>query len=419
MLQRVLALCFLLCSRACCSCISDTDCSLNGVCHDSVCLCDSAWIGTACETLALLPSHPGDGTCDPSLNGTATGYTTTWGGHPIQDQDGAWHMHNAEMALHCGMCSWSSQSQVAHYKSAALLGPYTRVDTAVAAFAHNPVVIAAPPSSSDPNVSFLMWHIGLGCDSAGVHVCNYDKMPSCLNGSTPLHPQPPSSHVPVPPNVTRAATHVAASLDGPWRATPSEWTVPTCNNPAPLFLRNGSLMVICHGSYAQCPLGGGLSFYTSLSADWQRGEYGFRCVTVNNPNYTNSNGTVFHPANEDPHLYQDGRGALHVLTHNQSPCYSGPVEAGFYGADVRGCGGHFFSADNGESWSFAWHAAYNGSVAFTDGRRMVYKRERPKVVQDARGAIVALATGVGIALVDAFAAGNDTACTLVAAVRQG
>jgi hypothetical protein len=48
---------------------------------------------------------------------------------------------------------------------------------------------------------------------------------------------------------------------------PTGWKLPSCNNPSPLFLRNGSLMVMCHGPYSQCPQGGGLSFFTSL-ADW-------------------------------------------------------------------------------------------------------------------------------------------------------
>ena len=330
---------------------------------------------------------------------------------------GAWHLHVAEMASHCGMCSWSSQSQVAHYRAAAVTGPYARVDTAVGAFAHNPAVIAIPPSAAVANVSYLMFHIGIGCDSAGAHECNYTRMPSCANGSTPLHPQPPPSRVPPPPRVVRAVTHAAASLDGPWLGTPAAWRLPSCSNPSPAFLRNGSLMLMCHGSYAQCgPQSGGLSFYTSLSADWTAGPYGFRCLNVLNANYT-FNGTLFHPANEDPHLYTDARGALHVLTHNQSPCYSGAA-ASFYGADVRGCGGHFFSADGGESWTFAWHAAYNGTIHYTDGRAKQYKRERPKVVQDAQGKIIALSTGIGPSLVDAFAAPNDTACTSVAAVQQ-
>lgn len=328
----------------------------------------------------------------------------------------SWHLHLAEMANHCGMCSWGSQSQVAHYQSnTAMTGPYVRVDTAVGAFAHNPAVIAVTPTTSE-NVSYLMYHIGIGCDSAGVHECNYTRLPACQNGSTPLHPQPPHSPIPPPPNVTRATTHAAASLAGPWMETPAGWDLPSCNNPSPLLLSNGSLMVVCHGSYSQCTYkSGGLSLYTSLTRDWMRGGFGFRCLPLLNYNYT-FNGTLFHPANEDPHLYEDSRGNLHILTHNQSPCYSGPTAAAFYGADVRGCGGHFFSEDFGESWTFAWHAAYNGTVVFTDGTSKTYKRERPKVVQDDKRNIIGLSTGVGVALVDAFAAGNDTACTLVAAV---
>lgn len=206
-------------------CASDLDCSLNGVCGaDGACACDAAWAGAACDTLQLLPSTPGDGTCDPSLNGTATGYTTTWGGHPMVDAQGAWHLHVAEMALHCGMCSWGSQSQIAHYRAASVLGPYSRVDLSVGAWSHNPVVIASPQGTPD-NVSYLMFHIGIGCDSTGVHACDYDRIPACTNGSTPSHPHNSSAHVPIPPGLARSVTHVAASLDGPWRASPPGWTL--------------------------------------------------------------------------------------------------------------------------------------------------------------------------------------------------
>ena len=56
--------------RATFSCVSDLGCSLNGICVAGVCACDAAWHGPSCELLSLLPSAPGDGTCDPSLNGT-------------------------------------------------------------------------------------------------------------------------------------------------------------------------------------------------------------------------------------------------------------------------------------------------------------------------------------------------------------
>lgn len=399
-------------------CATDLDCSLNGECSATgTCACDAAWSGPTCSILNLLPSAPGDGTCDPTLNGTARGYSTTWGGRPLLEAaTGTWILHAAEMARNCGMCSWGSQSQVATYTAPSLTGPYTRAGTAVGAFAHNPSVLATPPGTGE-GANFLLFHIGIGCDSAGVHACNYSRLPACTNGTTPLHPLPPLPAPATVPNVTRAVAHIAASLRGPWRAPPADWKLPSCNNPSPLFLRNGSLMLLCHGSYAQCThSSGGLSLFTSLTADWRRGAYGFRCLNLVNPNFTDpASGASFTAANEDPDVYQDSRGMLHILTHNQSPCYSGPVAAGFYGADVRGCGGHFFSADGGESWRFAWHAAYNGTVQYSTGAK-VYKRERPKVVQDEKGALVGLATGVGVELVDAFAAGNDSACTLVAAI---
>ena len=56
---------------------------------------------------------------------------------------------------------------------------------------------------------------------------------------------------------------------------------------------------------------------------------------------------------------------------------------------------------------------------FTDGVRRTYKRERPKLVQDANGSLIALATGIGIEIQDAFSAGNDSACTLVALIARG
>jgi hypothetical protein len=86
---------------------------------------------------------------------------------------------------------------------------------------------------------------------------------------------------------------------------------------------------------------------------------------------------------------------------------------------VRGDGGHFFSADNGESWYFQWsHAAYHGVVHYTDGTVGQYKRERPKLVLDPETRVpIALSTGAGVELVDAFQPGDDCACTLVQGIN--
>lgn len=122
-------------------------------------------------------------------------------------------------------------------------------------------------------------------------------------------------------------------------------------------------MVMCHEPMAPwltCagPASGGLSFATSLTANWTHGPWGFRCVNVSNPTHRVGNAS-WTLANEDPHLYGDPRGGLHVLTHNQSPGYQ---NESWFGGDVRGDGGHFFSGDGGETWAFTWHAAYSGLV---------------------------------------------------------
>jgi hypothetical protein len=65
-------------------CVTDLDCSLNGVCKGGSCLCDAAWTGPCCTALNLLP-----------VPTAAPGYrhpnTSTWGGNIIV-ANGTYHM---------------------------------------------------------------------------------------------------------------------------------------------------------------------------------------------------------------------------------------------------------------------------------------------------------------------------------------
>ena len=404
-------------------CASDYDCSLTGICNatSGICACDSGWVGQFCYSLNLSSVPRGAGDCDPSLNGTATGYMTSWGGLPQHDEaTGIWHLHAASMAQHCGMTAWGSQSEVGHYISeSGLQGPYKRNGTAVAAFSHNPVVIPVPAGTAGADASYLMLHIGIACNSEGVWKCNYTNLYTCTNGTTPYHPEKPTGPVPNPPDVYRAFTHVASNLSGPWLPMPSHWTLPQCNNnPAPLFLSNGSLMIACHEpmqTMSTCPHSGGLYLATSATANWTMGPYIYQCLNLLNPNVTVDNVT-YTTANEDPHLFADKRGNLHILTHNQAPGYQ---NLSWFGGDVRGDGGHFFSGDGGYTWRFMWHAAYDGLVQYDDGTTKRYKRERPKLVQDpVTLAPLALVSGAGVELVDAFSPGDDCACTIVVGIGQ-
>ena len=105
-------------------CNNDEDCSLNGVCVNSSCLCDPGWttlpfgpnntLSPGCGYLDFLPSpisacgnacafHGGDGGVDRK--------TTSWGGSVLVE-DGKYWMFAAEMANHCGLGQWTTNSQV-------------------------------------------------------------------------------------------------------------------------------------------------------------------------------------------------------------------------------------------------------------------------------------------------------------------
>lgn len=181
-----------------------------------------------------------------------------------------------------------------------------------------------------------------------------------------------------------------------------------------MFLKNGSFMLGCHEECNVPSVGNiGTYFETSLTTNWTHGPYVRQCLNVVDGSALWAfNGSTHVVANEDPVLYQDWEGNLHMLTHNQYPCYSGDPR---FGADVRGCGAHFFSGDSGSTWSFTPHAAYNGTARFANGDSVRYKRERPKVWLDADDHIVAVYNGASTDLVDAFEPGGlDSACTLVA-----
>jgi hypothetical protein len=72
------------------TCKSDFNCSYNGICKQSGCLCDEGWSGTYCHQLKLGPATNSSG-----LQGLLYGpeKTSTWGGSVLFDHtDGKYHM---------------------------------------------------------------------------------------------------------------------------------------------------------------------------------------------------------------------------------------------------------------------------------------------------------------------------------------
>ena len=98
------------------ACDSDLNCSLNGICTNGACKCDSPWSGESCGLLSRAPSPAG------GIYGYATN-VTSWGGNIIQ-KNNTWHLFVAEMAgKGCGLHVWGKQSTVVHATSKTLAGP--------------------------------------------------------------------------------------------------------------------------------------------------------------------------------------------------------------------------------------------------------------------------------------------------------
>ena len=115
----VFALCCSLCVAY--SCSSPSDCSLNGECAQSVCVCDSGWYGDDCGALDLGHVRRGSG-----YNRTGEG-TSSWGGTIIRGSSPShYHLVAAEFTGQCGLDYWSPMSRIirAESKSGAE-GPYT------------------------------------------------------------------------------------------------------------------------------------------------------------------------------------------------------------------------------------------------------------------------------------------------------
>ena len=126
-------------------CTGDADCSRLGRCRQDprgtgrrACACSPGWTGAYCEQLDLVAAAPGSGLDLLPANGTST-----WGGAVVK-ANGAWHMLYSELAGHCGINAWLSNSVVAHAVSGSPLGGFARRRTVWPLFSHEPTLATAP-----------------------------------------------------------------------------------------------------------------------------------------------------------------------------------------------------------------------------------------------------------------------------------
>jgi hypothetical protein len=208
------------------------------------------------------------------------------GGNVVQWSDGKFHLYAAEIAEHCGMAAWHTNSFITHAISDTVNGTYTKSNVAVKSWAHNPQTIAFGDE-------LFIFHIGPG-DGTAVQV-------NCRNSTSASD----TSGTVAPENEQLTQVHVASGPNGPWTVVPGGGVL--CDNPSPLVLRNGTALLMCSRSAGSPPRPdhphARLYSAPSLRGPWKH---------VSEV-YTESDWSK--PSPEDPFLWEDARGNLHTLWH--------------------------------------------------------------------------------------------------------
>jgi hypothetical protein len=287
------------------TCASDFDCSLNGVCQGSSCVCDSPWVGDNCATLGYKVS-PASGKDiwgrDPNLN--------SWNGPILQAEDGLYHFI-VPVYEHASL--WNV-IYIAHGVASDPSGPYDY--TTLANISHAPTInpggLVFPNASAGNSLVYSIWIAGdilTATDANGPYVKSFsypggsggNPAPAYHNGAFYLTDQ------------STTTIHTTPSLDQPWT------------------------------TYATIPH------------------------------------TGVHYAVEDPTMYFDIRGNIHIINHAYDTSQRGNCTASVVSS-------HFFSAD-GKVWGHT-DQPYSHTVQYDDGTTHSYcTLERPGLVFDKQGLI--------------------------------
>lgn len=295
--------------------------------------------------LSLLPANP----LSQQLYRNAS--LASWGGtvvHSPSDTKHHYHLFAAAFSNGCGLDGWESNSFVMHAVADTPEGPFEYHDTALPVWHHNPHALLAPDGT------WLIYSIGKTNASWAV---------SC-NGH----------HEPVSHNerqIDQVEIHYASSPYGPWQLQqqPDGDGLLYAANPSPLFLPNGSVVVVGTG------FGGPL--HVAFAETW-RGPYRSLAPLP----FSTPAGLLF----EDPGLFYDRKVAkFKILMHQYRANLS------YVGGYAESVTDDFFGA-----WDYNFYSpAYNATITFTNGLEMrLHRRERPKVLLDSDGAPAFLYNGV-------------------------
>lgn len=369
------------------ACTSDADCSRNGLCEDELCHCDAAWTGKHCETLNIVPGeeHSGYRWIDPVEQGGNR--TSSWGATTWYDaQDDMWYMYATELANHCGMHSWTMNSQTILASSKDPLGLYKREKVIVPIWSHEVEVARAPTGEYVAYFSYAKY--------SGWQICE-----TCTDSTTdPKCPKRKglgsASGVSIE---STDATYMswAARPHGPWsepvRVQPGK--VQMDSNFAGVIKDDGSFVGMWRdhhpGNHHSTP-------HPVTATNWKDpSSYEFGTSALF-PQVDKKGGI------EDMFIWVDARKNYHAIFHIM------------YGCET--CIGHAHSAD-GQSWTWTGIAA-TADTTYTDGTTRSFSHlERPQLVF-AKDMVTPIAVTNGVKTDQAGLSNNDQSFTLLRPLKQ-
>jgi len=331
-------------------CADDAACTLNGVCSAGACVCDRGWAGAACAQLDLEPADPRDG--------VIAWPTSSWGGVAVADpaEPDLWHFFYSRFVNGCGLLCWVNASECVRATGPSPAGPFTDAAVVLGVFCHNPTLRRAPDGT------YVLFHIGMP-DPARAPNCSSAQQQCASNVPPPL-----------PADGRQFLTYASAPHPaGPWTPRGSaaltgrgEGWFGWVSNPSVHFFANGSALlafrskVMPGGNNASQPVGSEVIGLASAPR-WD-GPY---ALLVDAPI------VVTH---EDPHVWADKRGNLHLLSHGTQTQW-------------------FTTPDRLASWTLA-ESAYGFGFVWANGTAATaVRRERPQLVFDADMAPLAFTTG--------------------------
>jgi hypothetical protein len=357
------------------TCASDHDCSLAGACTAGTCVCDAGWTGTHCSTLSLEPAEPGSG-IDAWSNGTSS-----WGGVAVADPDraGLYHFFYSRFTGGCGLLCWVNVSECVRAVGPTPAGPFTDAAVVFGVFCYNPTIRRTPDGT------FVLFHIG------------QDDPGRALNCSSANETCPSNWPPAVPSDGRQFLTYASASHPaGPWTplgraafAGAGHGWLGWVSNPSVHFFANGTALLAfrskvmpdadnapgangssaaCVSPSSTCGLPVGEEVIGLASAPHWSGPYS---LLVPSPIVV---------GHEDPHVWADQRGNLHLLSHGSTNLW-------------------FTTPDSLGNWTLANGAAYTFDFSWSNGTQAVaLRRERPQLFFSNDGMMTPLVFTTGVTI---------------------